>query len=576
MGDVSDAAGATPLPAGPEIVLRNGRIWTDLACPPDGGPTAIAISNGLVLAIGDEADAAGWSGPATTVVDLGGRRVVPGLIDSHIHAVRAGLSYLDELDWTGVRSLAEALETIRAAADARPAGTWIPVIGGWHPTQFRDEPRMPTPAELTAIAPRHPVFVQPLYGHDDFASLSAAALEALGLDATSADPAGGSLGRNPDGSLDGTARGLGYFQEIARTALQPTTARSVESSRAFFRRLASLGMTGVVDAGGLGMAAAKYRPIRALWREGGLPIRVRLNHGAVTRGAEVGEVGGWLDMLDPGLGDDLLSVLGVGEVLNFGCHDWEGMDPFPIPDDAHAELVTSLREAARLSWPVTVHAILDSSIDRILDAIEEIDRERPVAPLRWNLCHAECISTRNLERVRRLGLGLALQSRLSHKAGVCAERWGEEVVRHAPPLGDIRAAGIPFGGGTDSTRGASYHPWHAIWWFVTGESLDGGPRRDPEHRLDRASALDAYTRGSAWFSFEDDRRGVLRPGALADLAVLDRDYFAVPEAEIPAIAADLTIVAGRVVHRTADFDGLAVQEHGARPRAVEPQSVAAG
>lgn len=562
-------SGAT-LTAPADLVLTNGRIWTGLDGVVTGGPTAIAIAGDSILAVGDDAEAADWIGPRTRVVDLGGRRVVPGLIDSHIHAVRAGLTYLDEVDWVEVRSLADALGTIRDAAAARPAGTWIAVLGGWHPTQFRDEQRMPTPAELDAAAPDHPVFVQPLYGPDDVAVLNARGVAALGLTADTPEPADGAIGRHPDGTPDGTVRGLGYFQEIAKAALQPTTARSVESTRAFFARLASLGMTGVVDAGGLGMAPARYRPIRALWREGGLPIRVRLNHGAVTRGAESREVATWLDVLDPGIGDDLLSVLGIGEVLHFGCHDWEGMAPFPIEDEAYRELVETLREAARLGWPVTVHAILDSSVGRVLDAMETVAREHPIASLRWNICHAECIGPENLERVRQLGIALALQSRVSHKAAVCAERWGEATMRHAPPLGDIVRLGIPFGGGTDSTRGASYHPWHALWWFITGRSLDDGPRRDPEHRLDRARALDAYTRGSAWFSFEDDRRGVLRPGFLADLAVLDRDYFDLPEDDIPSITADLTLVGGRVVHRSSAFAELEPQDHRPRPRAVLP------
>jgi predicted amidohydrolase YtcJ len=147
---------------------------------------------------------------------------------------------------------------------------------------------------------------------------------------------------------------------------------------------------------------------------------------------------------------------------------------------------------------------------------------------------------------------------------VVAERWGEDVVRHAPPLGDIVRLGIPFGGGTDSTRGASYNPWNALWWFVTGKTIDGGPQRDPEHRLDRAQALDAYTRGSAWFSFEDDRRGTLRVGADADLAVLDRDYFQVPDDDIATLRSELTVVAGRVIHRSGDFADLPLQDHRAR------------
>jgi len=562
-----DDSARTAVPSGADLVIRRARVWTGRDGSVEDGPTALAIANGRIVAIGDDPEVRPWIGERTRVVDAGGRRLVPGLIDSHIHAVRAGLSYLDELDWTEVRSLADALGTVRAAASERPAGAWITVMGGWHPTQFRDEPRMPTPAELTAAAPAHPVFVHPLYGHDDHAVLNDAALAALGLTGACPDPEGGALGRRPDGSPDGTVRGLAFYQVMAREVLRPSFERAIESTRAFLGRLASLGLTGVVDAGGLGMAPEKYRAIRALWRRGGLPVRVRLNHGAITRGAENAEMARWLDVLDPGLGDDLLSVLGAGEILHLGCHDWEGMEPFPIGEAPYAELVATLRTAAERGWPVTVHAILAPSVARVLDAIEEIAQDHDVAALRWNVCHAECVEPADLDRVQRLGIGLALQGRLVHKAAVCAERWGEEVVRHAPPLGDVVARGIPWGAGTDSTRGASYNPWLAMWWLVTGRSLDDGPRRDPEHRLDRATALDAYTRGSAWFSFEEDRRGTLRVGADADLALLDRDLFAIDEDEIPAISSELTVVAGRVVHRSAAFDGVETEAPRARPGA---------
>lgn len=560
---------------GADLVISSGAVWTGLDCPVGGtvggGPTAIAVRGGTITAIGSDQDVAEWIGSETLVVDAAGKRVIPGLIDSHIHAVRAGFSYLDELDWTEVYSLEHALRTVAEAAATRPEGEWITVMGGWHPTQFTDHKRMPTSSELDATAPRHPVFVHPLYGHDDHAVLNATGLEALGFGADSPDPETGVLGRREDGTLDGTVRGLGFYQELAAVALQPSPERAIESSRAFFQRLAALGLTCVVDAGGLGMGPEKYRPIRALWRRGGLPIRVRTNLGARGRGTEAAEVATWLDVLDPGIGDDLLSVLGVGEVLQFGCHDWEGMAPFPITDAAYAELLDTMRSAAASGWPLTIHAILDSSVSTVLDAIEEVAAQHPVAALRWNICHAECIEPANLARVQRLGIGLALQGRLSHKATVVADRWGEDVVRHAPPLGDIVDLGIPFGGGTDSTRGASYNPWNALWWFVTGRSIDDGPRRDERHRLDRAKALDAYTRGSAWFSFEDDRRGMLAVGADADFAILDRDYFAVDEDDIRSLGSELTVVAGRVVHRSGQFAALPLQDHRARPGPTEPE-----
>ncbi|WP_158542758.1 amidohydrolase [Phytoactinopolyspora halophila] len=548
-----------------DIVLTNGRIWTGIHGSPDESPSSIAVKHGTVAAVGDDALAGHWTGVNTRVVDLDGRRAVPGLIDSHIHAVRAGASYLDELDWTEVTSLRDALETLRAAARTRPAGTWIPVLGGWHPSQFRDEPRMPTREELDATCPDHPAFVHPLYGHEDHGVLNSRALAELGWTGQCADPDGGTLGRADDGSPDGRLAGVAAYQHVMRAALQPGPERAAESTTAFFARLAALGLTGVIDAGGLGMTPEKYHALRAIWRRGALPIRVRTNVGATSRGNEPAEVAAWQEMLDPAFGDDLLAVLGIGEVLHFGCHDWEGMVPFEIDDAAHGQLVSILEAAARGRWPVTIHAILDSSISRVLDAMERVAQTVPIGGLRWSICHSECIGSANLRRVKDLGIALALQGRVAQKARVCASRWGEQVMSHAPPLGDIVELGIPFGAGTDATRGASYNPWRSLWWFVTGKSVDDGPRRAERHRLDRATALDAYTRGSAWLSFEEGRRGVLEPGYQADVAVLSDDYFAMAEDDIPALASDLTLVAGRVVHRSAAFESVPLQRHPGRP-----------
>jgi predicted amidohydrolase YtcJ len=543
-----------------DMVLFNGQIWVGGDAPEE-SPLAdtIVIADGRVKAVGSYLEASQLADPGAKHVDLGGRRVVPGLIDSHIHAVRAGFSYLDELDWAGVRDLDEALETVRVAAMVRPTGEWITALGGWHPTQFSQN-RMPTKAELDEAAPNHPVFVHPLYGYDDFAVLNSAALVALGWVGQCPDPDGGVLFRDEDGAPDGRLAGLAAYQHINRQIIQPTPRRSIDSTQAFFDRLSSLGLTGIVDAGGLGMDPERYHAVRAVRARGTLPLRVRLNLCAVTPGNEASELGQWRHFLDPGFGDEWLSILGLGELIVVGCHDWEGMQPFEITDAAYKELVDVCLQGARTGWPHTIHAILDSSISRILDALEEVNRSIPIAPLRWNICHAEWLTDENVQRIAALGIGVAFQARLQHKAAICAERWGEDVVLNGPPLGSLMAAGIPIGAGTDSTRGASYNPWLALAWFVTGKPIDDGPHRALKHRMTRAAALNAYTRGSAWFSFEDDDRGHLSVGARADLAVLSDDYFAVDEDRIADITSELTICGGKIVHNSLAFDLTATHE----------------
>jgi predicted amidohydrolase YtcJ len=555
-----------------DVVLLNGRVWTGLPEQDGAEFTAVALRGNRILAVGSAADVMAVADQGARRIDLGGRRVIPGLIDSHLHAIRAGLTYGDEVDWSGTATLDEALSSVRRAAGDRPAGAWIIVGGGWHPSQL-DVRRMPTRAELDRVAPRHPVFVYPLYARADRAVVNGAALDALGWRDGMPDPPGGVLYRDGDGALTGTLTGIGLYQTISAVALRPSPERQQASTRAFFTRLAALGLTGVLDAGGMGMAPEKYRAVYDVWRRGELPIRVRSLHGAVTPGNELAEVADWQRYLHPGAGDSLLAVLGLGEAVHYGCHDWEALEPFVIAESSWHELVEIAERCAAAGWPLTIHAILDESVSRVLDAFEIVDKRYPVAPLRFSLCHVECIGPENLERVRRLGIGLALQGRMAQKSAAAAGAWGAATLRHAPPFGDIRRLGIPFGAGTDGTRSASYNPWRTIWWMVTGQVTDGGPPRAAEHRLSRAEALRAYTSGSAWFSFEEEQRGRLVPGMLADLAVLTEDVLTVPPDAIASIAAELTIVDGRVVHACGDLGHVPVERHG---HAAAPADAAGG
>jgi predicted amidohydrolase YtcJ len=535
-------------------VLTNARIWTGHAADDGTDFEALAIHDGRIAAVGTNAEVLAAAGQEVEVIDADGRRVIPGLVDSHLHAIRAGLSYDVELDWTRVTSLVEALETIRRAALTRPPSAWIPVLGGWHPSQFA-EGRGPTRAELDEMAPDHPVFVHPIYGREDRAVVNRVAIGRLGWDRLTSDPPGGIVHRDDAGQLTGELTGFGLYAKINAIALAcPPEAERVSTVN-FFRRLASSGLTGVLDPAGLGMSPEKYHAVRSVWAAGELPIRLRTLHGAVTPGQEIAEVERWRQYLYPGAGDQMLSVLGLGEAVHYGCHDWEGLEPFHIESDDFDGLVQIARSAAMSGWPLSVHAILDHSIGRALDAFEVVDAEFPLRDLRFSLCHVECISPPNIDRLARLGMGVTLQGRMAQKARTAAAVWGDDVLRHAPPFGDLIAAGVPFGAGTDGTRSASYDPWRTVQWMVTGEVSDGGPRRDLAHRLPIADALRAYTVGSTWFSFEEHTRGMLRPGFVADMAVLDRDVLACAPSELLGTRSLLTLVDGRVV--IADgFDSL--------------------
>jgi len=545
------AAASAGLPPAVDLLLRHGRITTfaDGAGPAEA--ESVAIAGGRILAVGSDAELSALAAQAARVVDLGGRRVIPGLIDSHTHAVRAGVSWSVSLHWEGVRSVEEALATIRARAAELPAGTWIPVVGGWHRRQLA-EGRIPTPAELSAAAPEHPVYVQETY---DIGVLNAAGLAACGwADADAADPARGSLERDAEGLPTGVILGVGAFAVPIGLALAVDRATAKAGTLAMAREFAAHGLTAVHDGGGLLVYLSDYDPLFDLWREGPLPIRFRLFISSWDRGGELGNVAAYTEYQQHDFGDDVLRIAGMGEVVQFGYHDLEGFEAFSVSDAAMAELVEISRLAVARGWRLSVHAVLDQTLTRLLDAWEQVERETGgVKPLRWSIVHADQASEANLDRIAALGLGVLVQNRHLLKGGDYVEAWGHDATADAQPIAGLRARGVTVGLGTDATRANWFSPWASIAWFVTGRSVDGAGVRAPEHLLSREAALRGYTADAAWFTGEEDRRGRIAPGFVADLAVLDADPFEVEDGAIAAIRSELTIMGGRVTHAVAAF-----------------------
>ncbi len=542
------------------LLLANAKV--------DNGPDqpaseAVAIEGGRVIGVGSTLDLRRLGDADVTEIDVGGRRVIPGLIDSHAHVLRAGLTWDREIRWEGVPSLEAALEAVRERASALGPKAWVPVIGGWHEGQFA-EGRAPTRDDLDRVAPDNPCYVQRLYTG---AVLNSAGLAACGFVPGASDPPGGEIERDAEGNPTGVVRGLGAFLRCVEAMGPQTLDEQTHSIRSMLRDLSAYGLTGAIDPGGVRVTPETYEPLYEVWRRGELSLRIRLYLGAGQRGNERREIEDWMRFMPRGFGDDLLRITGIGEIIVFGCWDRDGIVPFEMDPDSLAEFTEISRLAAQRGWPMHVHAVRDSSAGSILDAWEAVGERQPIAPLRFSIAHAEQISEQNLVRARSLGVGLALQNRLIFRAADTARAWGEEATTVAPPLRRMLELGLPLGAGTDSTVANSINPWRSLWWFVTGKSLDDGPRRAEEHRLTRREALDLYTRGSTWFSFEEQSRGRLAPGYFADLAVLSDDYFGVPEDEIPSIRSELTVVGGQVVHASEAFRG-ATEARGSDSRSL--------
>ncbi|MGE3772562.1 MAG: amidohydrolase [Gammaproteobacteria bacterium] len=543
--------------ARPELILRNGRFSTLDPQRPE--PAAVAVANGRFVAVGDEGEMMAQADAATRVLDLGGRRVVPGLIDSHLHLIRGGLSYNLELRWDGLRSLADAMALLKRQVAVTPPPQWVRVVGGFTEHQFAEQ-RLPTLDELNRIAPDTPVFILHLY---DRALLNRAALRVVGYTKDTPDPPGGRIerdgGGNPTGLLLAKPNALILYATLARGPALPVEYQR-NSTLHFMRELNRLGVTSVIDAGGgFQRYPEDYAVIRELHAAGELTVRIAYNLFTQKKGEELADFARWSAELEPHRGDALFRHNGAGEMLVFSAADFEDFrEPAPaLPAAMKPELEAVVRLLAERRWPWRLHATYDETISQALDAFEAVQREVPFTGLHWFFDHCETLGERNLERIAALGGGIAIQHRMMFQGEYFAARYGREALAHTPPLRRMLEAGVPLGAGTDATRVASYNPWVSFAWLVTGRTLGGLQMYPATNLLSREEALRLWTVGNTWFSSEVGRKGRIAVGEYADLAVLDRDVLEVAEDELMDTVSVLTLLGGRVVHGGGEFRALA-------------------
>jgi predicted amidohydrolase YtcJ len=544
-------------PSFADLILTNGKIATyDTSSP---FASAVAIKDGKFVAVGDEAEVAPWKGVNTQVIQLGKRAVIPGLNDSHLHLIRGGLNYNLELRWDGVPSLADALRMLKLQAARTPAPQWVRVIGSWSEFQFAER-RMPTLQELNDASPDTPVFILHLYCR---AMLNRAALRAIGYTKDTPNPPGGEIqrdkGGNPTGLLIARPNAMLLYSALAKGPKLPPEYQ-INSTRQFMRELNRLGVTSCIDAGGgFQNYPEDYDIINQLHKRGELTVRLSYNLFTQKPKKEKEDFARWMRMTKPGEGDDFYKLNGAGEMLTFSAADFEDfLEPRP---DLPSELEPELREVVTLlasnRWPFRIHATYDESITRFLNIFEEVNRECPLTGLNWFLDHAETISDRNIERVRALGGGIAIQHRMAFQGEYFVDRYGVEAARRTPPIRRMLEMGVPVGAGTDATRVANYNPFNSLYWLVSGKTLGGLELYTESNRMNRVEALRLYTEGSSWFSHDSGKKGKIAVGQMADLAVLTEDYFSVPEERIKDLESVLTIVDGKPVYGVEEFATMA-------------------
>ncbi|TPK75297.1 amidohydrolase [Mesorhizobium sp. B2-4-17] len=539
-----------------DLILHSGQITT--LDRTKRSASAVAIKDGVFLAVGNEADVMAHAGQQTKIIDLMGRRALPGLIDNHLHIIRGGLNFNMELRWDGVRSLADAMSMLKRQVAVTPPPQWVRVVGGFTEHQFAEK-RLPTIEELNAVAPDTPVFILHLY---DRALLNGAALRAVGYGKDTPNPPGGEITRdangNPTGLLLAKPNAGILYSTLAKGPKLPFDYQ-LNSTRHFMRELNRLGVTGAIDAGGgFQNYPDDYAVIQKLADDGQLTIRLAYNLFTQKPKQEKEDFLNWTRNSKYKQGTDYFRHNGAGEMLVFSAADFEDFrEPRPdMPPEMEGDLEGVVRILAENRWPWRLHATYDETISRALDVFEKVDQDVPLKGLNWFFDHAETISERSIDRIAALGGGVAVQHRMAYQGEYFVERYGPGAAEATPPVARLLEKGVKTSAGTDATRVASYNPWVSLSWLVTGRTV-GGLRMTPQRNcLDRETALRMMTEKVTWFSNEEGKKGQVVVGQFADLIVPDRDFFSCPEDEISHISADLTVVGGKIVYGAGDFASL--------------------
>jgi predicted amidohydrolase YtcJ len=549
---------STLMPAEPaDTLLVNGRITT--LDPKQPNAEAIAIRGERIVAVGNAGELEKYRGPNTRVVNLERRVVIPGLNDGHTHFIRGGLTYTNEVRWDGVPSLEEGMRRVREQARRTPAPHWVQVIGGWTWAQFREK-RFPTLDEINAASGDTPCMIMHLY---DRAWLNRAAIRVLGWEKEVPKLFGGFVERDASGRTTGLVMSTTSLASLVSVWLRVprlSPEEQIISTRHFMREHNRLGITSVIDAGGGGQNFPEnYAAIAKLAADNQLTLRIAYELFAQAPGKELGNYQEWAKLVKLGQGNDYYRMVGAGEYILYAAgdpanfaKDWV-VSPPGVMEKNFTEVVKYL---AGLGWPFRQHATFDSTASRIMNVLEDVNREVPLKKLRWGLDHCETLTPKTLERVAALGGHVNIQNRMSLDGEAFVSKYGSAAAADAPPIATIRSMGIPIACGTDGNRATSYNPWIGVHWLLTGKTLGGTQMQGEKNLLSRTDALRMWTEGGAWMSSEEDKKGRLEAGKLADLTVLSADYFAMPVDEVKDLESVLTMVGGKVVYAAGPFARL--------------------
>jgi predicted amidohydrolase YtcJ len=550
---------------GADLIVHNAKITTQNLAQPEA--SAMAVKGGRIYSVGSDAEILSLKDDNTRLIDADGRRLIPGLNDAHIHVLNER-NYNYDVRWDGVPTLKQGLEMLSEQAQRTPDGQWVKVIGGWSPYQFKEN-RHPTIEELNKAVPNRSLIVQYAYNR---AFLNELAMHALGV-GTPRFPMlpGIVLEKDKNGRYTGVVEGNTLtFLAMEGMVPQPSFEEQVSSLIYVINDLNRFGVTSVVEAMSLIGFPQGHAPLQALVRDNRLNIRFSF----VDLGFGDPSSSSWVDAeikaitrrspISPGENIHPTMVHGheyegMGEALRVELHDHENFDKPAViinGDTMRRSVEEDVTRLAEKRIPFRMHISYNENITPFLDALEKVNQRTPFDGLRWSIEHAETITPENMERVKKLGGGIALDDKMALNGDAFIKTYGREKALQTPRLRTLVNSGIPLALTSDGFRASCYNPWVGICWTVSGKSVSGSEILAKDNRLSREEALRLYTLGAAWFEHQENEKGRIAPGNLADVALLSADYFTVHEDEIRNISSVLTIVDGRVVFGTGKYSNL--------------------
>lgn len=515
----------------PDIILNNGKIITVDA--QFSIAQAVAVRGEHIIAVGTNKEIVALAGPDTRIIDLKGRSVIPGLIDNHGHVMEEGPIWQLELRLDGIETRAEALQMIREHAKTLGPGAWVFTLGGFSTDQFTDNQADFTRDELDAVAPENPVLLQVTR---DNTYLNSLAITAAGLEQADAPWVVRNEAGRPTGVIE--ADGIGVVADVR----PPPPPEIFEASS--MAMIADMNRAGLTTVGG--PCPAEYIDRFRAWGDAG---RLNLRFFCFSR-AELSNTTDQVDelllqiaTLRPFQWGNWVDLTAYGETVYRPLHDsMLATSTSPTVEELH-QWRRIATEVARAGLPLHVHATVENTITTFLDQIEQVNLEYPIRNLRWALAHMDQINASHLERMKKLGMYLAVHTRPVVMGGIYKRVHGDRTL-DMPPLQLIQQSGIVWGLGSDAFEVNQYRPFTTLWWAVTGKMVGGTTVL--RQTISREDALIAHTRQNAFLVFQENNLGSIQSGKFADLVVLDRDYLTIPADEIKDIQPVLTMVGGRI------------------------------